>query len=523
MKIRSLLLFVYIGIISSLSAKISTPAIFGSNMVLQQNHKCPVWGKAEKLSTISLSFSGKTYQTRADEKGNWRVYLDPHPASNNPLKMRIVEESPNRKENTSSLTYENILVGEVWLCSGQSNMQWSVSRSEDSDLESLSAHYPNLRLITIPHIGTQEPQHDFKGAWQAANPTTAANFSAVGYFFGRRLHQILQVPVGLVNNSWGGSACEAWIPRDRLVQCNLAKPYLEEWQTKEKNHDFDSQLQDYKKRLAKWESDRKQGNAKIRRPREPRNPMSGQHRPANLYNGVLYPIIGYGIKGAIWYQGESNAWRAHAYRETFPLMIQTWREAWNQGDFPFYWSQLADFRNEVDTPGDSYWAELRESQTLTLKELKNVGEAVIIDAGEGHDIHPRNKQTVANRLLRHALVNEYGHQIPNRSPTYKSHEIIGNKIQITFDQTGDGLYCFDTKSPVGFAICGVDQNFIWAEANLIGKDKVEVWSDSISSPLAVRYAWSDNPVCNLYRKDGAVTLPVTPFRTDNFLLTTTGK
>ena len=181
MKIRSLLLFVYIGIISSLSAKISTPAIFGSNMVLQQNHKCPVWGKAEKLSTISLSFSGKTYQTRADEKGNWRVYLDPHPASNNPLKMRIIEESPDGKENTSSLTYENILVGEVWLCSGQSNMQWSVSRSEDSDLESLSAHYPNLRLITIPHVGTQEPQHDFKGAWQSANPTTVANFSAVGY------------------------------------------------------------------------------------------------------------------------------------------------------------------------------------------------------------------------------------------------------------------------------------------------------------------------------------------------------
>ena len=204
-------------------------------------------------------------------------------------------------------------------------------------------------------------------------------------------------------------------------------------------------------------------------------------------------------------------------------MIQSWRQAWNQGDFPFYWSQLADFRQEVDTPGDSSWAELREAQTLTLKKLMNVGEAVIIDAGEGRDIHPRNKQIVANRLLRHALVNQYGYKIPHHSPIYKSHEIKGNKVYITFDQTGSGLYCFDTKTPIGFSICGVDQKFVWAEANLVGKDKVAVWSDSVSSPIAVRYAWSNNPVCNLYRKDGAVTLPVTPFRTDNFPLTTLGK
>jgi sialate O-acetylesterase len=523
MKTTGLLLFFCIGITSSLSAKLSTPAIFGSNMVLQQSHACPVWGKAEPLASISLSFAGKTYETKANEKGSWRVTLEPHPATSNPLIMRIIEESPNGKENTGYITYENILVGEVWLCSGQSNMQWSVSRSQDSDLESLSAYYPNLRLITIPQVGSQEPQYDFKGAWESATPTTAANFSAVGYFFGRRLHQILQVPVGLINNSWGGSACEAWIPRNRLHQCKLAQPYLKEWQEKEKNYDYDKQLTEYKNRLAKWEAEQKSGNAKGKRPRQPRNQMTGQHRPANLYNGVLHPLIGYGIKGTIWYQGESNAGRAHAYREVFPLMIQSWRQVWGQGDFPFYWTQLADYMNEVDTPGDSTWAELRESQTLTLQQLKNVGEAVIIDAGEGRDIHPRNKQIVANRILRHALVNEYGHKLPNRSPTYKSHQIMGNKIQITFDQAGDGLYCFDTRTPIGFAICGNDQKFVWAEAKLIGQNKVEVWADSVSSPAAVRYAWSDNPVCNLYRKDGAVTLPVTPFRTDNFPLSTAGK
>ena len=492
-------------------------------MVLQQNHACPVWGKAEPSASISLSFAGKTYLTKTDEKGGWRVTLDPHPATSNPLVMSITEESSDGKKSSSSLAYENILVGEVWLCSGQSNMQWSVRSSDDSDLESLSAHYPNLRLISIPQVGTQEPQYDFKGSWKASTPETAANFSAVGYFFGRRLHQILQVPVGLINNSWGGSACEAWIPRNHLQQCKLAQPYLREWQAKEKDYDHDSQLADYKNKLAKWETEQKNGNAKGKRPREPRNQMTGQHRPANLYNGVLYPIIGYAIKGAIWYQGESNAGRAHAYREIFPLMIQSWRQVWNQGDFPFYWTQLADFRNEVDTPVDSTWAELRESQTLTLQKVSNAGEAVIIDAGEGHDIHPRNKQIVANRLLRHALVNEYGHKIPNHSPVYKSHEIMGNKIHITFDHSGNGLYCFNTKSPIGFAISGTDQKFVWAEAKLIGKDRVEVWSESVPEPIAVRYAWSDNPVCNLYRKDGAVTLPVTPFRTDDFLLTTIGK
>ena len=535
MKTQSLLLVFSISIISCLSAKISTPAIFGNNMVLQQNHPCPVWGNAEPHSSVSLKFAGKTYKTNSDKDGNWQITLDPLPASSSPLEMFIIggqiEEIEKlganlaelAKKHPGSILYNNILIGEVWLCSGQSNMGWKVNSSDDSDLESLSSNYPNLRMITIPQNGTQKPQKNFQGSWEISSPQSASSFSAVGYFFGRRLHQILQVPVGLINNAWGGSACEAWIPRNRLQQCKVAQPYMDQWQGKEKNYDYESQLNHYKQRLAKWESDNKQGNAKGQRPRVPRNLMTGQHRPANLYNGVLYPIIGFGIKGAIWYQGESNAGRAHAYREIFPLMIESWRQAWNQDEFPFYWTQLSDFRNEVDTPGDSSWAELRESQTLTLKKVSNAGEAVIIDTGEGRDIHPRNKQIVANRLLRHALANQYGHKIPYQSPLYKSHEIKESKVQIAFDHVGGGLYCFDTKSPVGFAICGADQKFVWAEAKLIGKDRVEVWSESIPSPVAVRYAWSDNPVCNLYRKDGAVTLPVTPFRTDDFPLTTRGK
>jgi sialate O-acetylesterase len=203
-------------------------------------------------------------------------------------------------------------------------------------------------------------------------------------------------------------------------------------------------------------------------------------------------------------------------------MIQSWRDAWKQGDFSFYWVQLADYQNEQDEPISENWPELREAQTFTLDKLKNVGEAVIIDVGEGRDIHPRNKQTVANRLLRNALAKDYGYDVPHQSPRYKDMQIQGSKVTVNFDHVGAGLYCFDTREPAGFAICGKDQKFVWADAKLIGKDKIEVWADEIKEPVAVRYAWMNNPVCNLFRKDGSVTLPVTPFRTDEFPMITMG-
>jgi sialate O-acetylesterase len=391
----------------------------------------------------------------------------------------------------------------------------------------MSAKFPNLRLISVPQLGTQEPQNDFNGKWEATTPETAINFSAVGYFFGRRLHQILDVPVGLIDNAWGGSACEAWIPRDRLNKMAVAKPYMDQWRKTEETFDFSKLQKAYDQKLKAWQEKavtaRKAGKpTPSGRPRPPRNQLTGQHRPANLYNGILNPIIGYGIKGAIWYQGESNSHRAHAYRDVFPLMIQSWRDAWKQGNFSFYWVQLADFQNEQDEPVSENWPELREAQTFTLDKLKNVGEAVIIDVGEGRDIHPRNKQTVANRLLRNALAKDYGYDLPHKSPRYKDMQVQGSKVTVTFDHVGAGLYCFDTREPVGFAICGKDQKFVWAEAKLIGKDKVEVWSDKINEPVAVRYAWMNNPACNLFRKDGSVTLPVTPFRTDDFPMITKG-
>ncbi len=504
----------------TLLAEIKTPAVIGNNMVLQQNHKNPIWGWDNPGQDVEVLISGQSHKGKTDKNGYWKVTLNPMKASTAPKTMTI--------QGSSILKYENILIGEVWVCSGQSNMGWSVGQSDDKDLESMSAKFPNLRLISVPQVGTQEPQNDFNGKWEASTPESTINFSAVGYFFGRKLHQILDIPVGLIDNAWGGSACEAWIPRDRLNKMAVAKPYMDQWRKTEETFDFENLQKAYQEKLKGWQTKataaRKAGKpAPGGRPRPPRNQMTGQHRPANLYNGVLNPIIGYGIKGAIWYQGESNSNRAHAYRDVFPLMIQSWRDAWKQGDFSFYWVQLADFQNEQDQPISENWPELREAQTLTLDKLKNVGEAVIIDVGEGRDIHPRNKQTVANRLLRNALVKDYGYNLPHQSPRYKDMAIKGSKVTVTFDHVGAGLYCFDTREPVGFAICGKDQKFVWADAKLIGKDKVEVWSDKIKEPVAVRYAWMNNPVCNLFRKDGSVTLPVTPFRTDDFPMITKGQ
>jgi sialate O-acetylesterase len=343
-------------------------------------------------------------------------------------------------------------------------------------------------------------------------------FSAVGYFFGRQLHQTLDVPIGLIDNAWGGSACEAWVRRELLEKDEKYRPLIARWEETEKNFDAERaranaerQLAEYREAAAKA---RTEGKPEPPRPRPVANPLVGNARPGNIYNGVLKPTIGYGVRGVIWYQGESNAGRAYQYRDLFPLMIQSWRDEWQQGDFPFYWVQLADYLAEKPQPEGSSWAELREAQTMTMQRLPNTGEAVIIDLGEGRDIHPRNKQDVAKRLVRWALAKDYGmSNLAHQSPTYKSMEKQGNKVVLSFDHVGPGLYTFDVNEPIGFAIAGSNQEFVWAEAKLVGADKIEVWSDKVSDPAAVRYAWADNPVCNVYSRNG---LPLTPFRTDDW-------
>jgi len=484
--------------LGSTQAAVSLPNIFGDHMVLQRNQANPVWGMAKAGEKVTVKIDGQVESTVADASGNWRVELKPMVAGG-PHALEVSGENV--------LTFEDVLIGEVWFCSGQSNMEWPIERSNNAEVELASANRPQIRLITVAKNGTQELQDDFEGAWQVADANTVKSFSAVGFLFGKRLNDALGVPIGLIDNAWGGSAAEAWVPREVLESKGIYDDYLQEWDAKCAG--YTDAL--HAEKVAEYKAWQAAGEPKppMRWPHDPRN---GQHRPANIFNGMVHPLIGYGIRGVIWYQGESNAGRAENYRALFPLVIQTWRDLWQQGDFPLYWVQLADFREENSEPEDHAWAYLREAQTMTLS-LPNTGQAVIIDSGEGRDIHPRDKQTVANRLVRHALAKDYGFSIASESPRLASTEVKGKEIILTFDYVSEGLRSFDTEVVEGFSIAGEDRTFYWADAKIVGKDKVIVSSDAVPSPIAVRYAWAVNPVANLQDRNG---LPVTPFRTDDW-------
>ena len=477
-------------------AEVSVPNIFCDHMVLQQGQQNKVWGKASPGKKVSVRIHDQSQETTAGNEGLWHVFLEPLPVGG-PYTLNIT--------GSNEISIEDVLVGEVWICSGQSNMEWPVNLTYDADLVKAAANYPEIRMINFPNTGSQEPTWSHEDAsWVVCSPNSVGGFSAVGYFFGRQLYHTIDVPIGLINNSWGGSAVDAWINRDLLEADEDYQPTLERWLDLVTKYQAlsaqDSLSEEQKKRLQRL-----------------KRKMYGNQRPANIYNGVLKSHLGYGIRGAIWYQGESNVSRAYQYRKLFPMMIASWRDEWGQGDFPFYWVQLADFLQEKPEPSESAWAELREAQSMTMLRLPHTGEAVIIDAGEGYDIHPRNKSIVGRRLARWALAKQYGVDIACQSPSYKSMEKKNGAIVLTFHHVHEGWRPFDTQKPLGFAIAAADRKFVWADAKIVEGDRVEVSSSQVSDPVAVRYAWADNPVCNMF--DG-IGLPLTPFRTDDWPGTT---
>ena len=496
-------------------AEVKLPTVIGDHMVLQQKQENPIWGWDTPGTEVTVTFAGKTHTAKADAEGKWTVKLHAPPANDQGQTMTV--------KGTSTKEVTDILIGEVWMCSGQSNMGFAVASDWKGDLEALASKHPKLRLFALPMVGTQDLKTDIDAKWELSDAQTAKPFSAVGFFFGRYLHEILGVPVGLIDNAWGGSAAEAWVRRSTLESDPRFKDVIERWRNIEKTWDPVKAKADYDAQMVKWTADvaaaKSVGKPLPQQPRPPQNQLTGQHRPGNIFAGMMYPTLGYGIKGVIWYQGETNAGRSWEYRELFPFMISEWRKEWKQGDFPFYWAQLADFMAEKPEPGDSSWAEMREAQTLTQK-LAKTGQCVITDLGESNDIHPKNKYDVAARLVRWALAKDYGIQIAHHSPELKSHEIKGNKVIVTLDCFGSALRTMDVNDVKGFAICGEDKKWQWAKAKIVGNDKVEVWSDNLDAPKAVRYAWADNPVSNLLSKDG---LPVTPFRTDDFEMVTKPK
>ncbi len=456
-------------------AEVKLATIFSDHMVLQRGMEIPVWGWADQGEKITLSLNGQMVSVKPDKRGKWIARFAPMDAGG-PYEMNI--------QGKNNITLTDILIGDVWLCGGQSNMEmpvkgWPGQPILNSEREIQEANYPNIRLITVGKKISIRPLKNIESSgWERAIGTNIADFSAVGYFFGKDVYLDQDIPIGLISVNWGGTVCETWTSAESLAEDPDFESVIDEMEKNPPSADFD--------------------------------PNS---KPTLLFNGMLNPLIPFGIKGAIWYQGESNDSRAYQYRRLFPLMIRDWRKHWNQGDFPFLFVQLAAHHPVDKNPVESPWAELREAQLMTLA-LPNTGMAVAIDIGEADNIHPANKEEVGRRLALAAKKMAYNQDVVYSGPIYQSMEITGNEIKLTFSHTGTGLEAKDKYGYLrGFTIAGEDKIFHWAKARLEG-DTVFVYHPSIQNPLAVRYAWSDNPDdANLYNKEG---LPASPFRTDNW-------
>lgn len=495
-------------------ATIQLPSILGDNMVLQRGENVPIWGYANTNELITVSFKGQTQQTQADRNGDWKIYLTPMEASFNPATLKIVGE------NTVEL--KNILVGEVWLCTGQSNMQWTLAQSAGGEAAIQQANYPHIRFFNVNRKVAFKEKEGPLATWQQCSPETVSDLSGVGYFFGLEIYQDLNIPIGIINSSFGGSQAEAWTPRSYLQQHDDLRPCIERekvWEVErpQVQKDFDQAIEMWK--IAAKEAEEK-GQKTPRQPRVP-DALRPYRIAGSIYDNMIEPLIPFRLKGTLWYQGESNEERAEQYKLLLPTMIQAWRDRWGQGDFPFCVIQLPNFRAISDQPEDAAWSHLREAQRLTALNTSKTDLLTTIDLGEAADIHPTNKYDVGQRLAKWAMIEIYGQEGTWSGPMFKRAKIKRRKIVLHFDQVGKGLQICKGDTLKEFAIAGADQEWQWAKARIKGRKKVVVWSENISNPKAVRYAFNQNPLQpNLSNETG---LPATPFRTDNWPDPTAGK
>lgn len=518
------------GLSSPLLANVKMPAIFGDHMVLQQGMDLPVWGWADPGEAVTVMAAGERATTTAGTDGKWSVKLKAISVGSNPIEMEVAGK--NR------LKFNDVLVGDVWVCSGQSNMEFPLNHAHNAKTELPKANCPTMRFFTTAKVTALEPQADCGGQWVVCTPETAAPFTAVGYFFGKYLNEKLNIPVGLIDSSWGGTPAQAWTSMPTLQKHPELKEYVDSYDNIKKNstqlkEKYKNQLAVWKEKNSQWQRDWKQAamaapevkeELKRNMPHPPAN-ITGNHAvPSSLFNSKIAPLIPFGIKGAIWYQGEANASKYVQYRTLFPAMIADWRQAWGQGDFPFLFVQLANYGKRETQPTNPNWAGQREAQTKALA-LPKTGMAVIIDIGQSDNIHPKDKMDVGNRLAISALHVAYGQDLVYSGSMYDSMKIEGDRIRITFKHVGSGLMIgavpstqpgapqSDPASELkGFAMAGADKQFVWAKARIEG-NSVLVWSDDVKQPVAVRYGWGNNPEVNLYNNEA---LPASPFRTDDW-------
>lgn len=474
------------------------PAIFSNHMVLQRDMPVPVWGKAEPGRTVVVEFGEHSANTKVDVTGFWRVDLPPLSVSNQPATLHVsavakaeeLIDSTQAPQDTPTLVFTDVLVGDVWHCSGQSNMGWPMQRSDNAEAEIAAADYPLIRHFTAPREVSDTPLFTNGGDWQAVSPDTIVWYPAVAYYFGRKVHQSQGVPIGLISTAWGGAAAEAFTTIPTIESSPLTAPYIEQFAAREPDKQID------------------------------------QHAPAKIYNGLIHPIAPFAHRGVIWYQGENNAVRGPAYRTLLPLMIEDWRTLWNQPnhahDTPFLIVQLASFKEPDQTPpATNNWAELRDSQAAVAANVKNAYITTAIDIGQADDIHPTNKQDVGLRLARLAEHHVYGDEsVVPVGPTLREvrHTDDGSRNPVVVFDHAEGLTTTDGEAPRGFAIrpAGGDGPWVWADATLSGQRVTLAHPDGSQGPFEVRYAYGINPAdgphgINLVNGEG---LPAMPFRTD---------
>ncbi len=487
-------------------ADVRLPAVFSDHMVLQRDAEVPVWGWAEPGEKVVVTLAGQRAEATADAGGAWRAKLG-RLAAGGPHALKV--------EGKNTVEIQDVLIGEVWLASGQSNMAMTVNRARDFEKECAASNLPQIRMFTTARTPAREPAKDCKGSWAICSPETVGGFSATAYFFAREIHRALGVPVGILNSSVGGTPIEAWTSLDACKLKAELKPVLESWASRAATYDpvkakaaHEKQLAAFAERAKRTKAD---GKKPPRRPKAPMNPRDDTHYPGNLFNGMIAPLVPYAIRGAIWYQGENNTRGETAafYDVLLDALIGDWRARWDGkapgpkagAGFPFAWVQLPNF----NAPPDRDWPAVREGMRRALA-IPDTGMAITLDIGDPSNIHPTNKQEVGHRLALWAMAKAYGKNIAYSGPLLRSHEIRGNEIRLIFDHA-EGLKA--DGEPAGFEVRAADGSWHKAIAKIDG-DAVVVSSPDVTAPTAARYACSNNPAAPLSNATG---IPASPFTT----------